>query len=367
MKLFGLSIKIGIVLSFLCAFAISIGVGQENSESCDVSVSTSESLQGAIDSASEDAVVCLHQGTWRENLSIQKNIELRAVESGQSILTNNATGLPIVHVTSLEEAPQTVSVKISGVVISGADGQCEEPNAEICPGGVLLDSLADVAIENSSVSLNLQRSTGIWMRDRAKLSLVNSTVSGNGSHGVRADDQSQLEITNSTVSQNGEFARDLGTLFHGIQLSQDTSGRIVNSVIADNFDVGVFVIQNAAVDILNSTISGNFQGVEQGTLGRVLIENSTIAGSRSNGILIGFFGPVILNNNTIRGSENFGITLFLERCGFNGGPEDFNGEISGSNNTIPGPNANEDDANARGAFCPSELDFLLTPEGGSFP
>ena len=354
-----------VVIVSLGVFAYSAYLQEDANSDCNLVVSSSESIQAAVDAAAENEIICLSQGTWRENISLTTSLEIRAIESGQSILTNSAIGLPIVHITSASDLPQTVSVKISGVVITGADGQCEEPNEQICPGGMLIDSASDVAVENSSISLNLARSTGIWLRDHARISLNNTTISSNGSHGLRADDDTLVEIRNSTILDNGEFARELGTLFHGIQLSQNAVGVIQGSNISNNFDVGVFVIQNASVEIRSSNLEGNFQGVEQGTLGAVTIENSVISGSRSNGILIGFFGPVVLNNNAITGSSNFGITIFLERCGFNGGPEEFGGSISGRNNTIPGPNAN--DANENGAFCPNELQFLLSEEGGMFP
>jgi len=69
-----------------------------------------------------------------------------------------------------------------------------------------------------------------------------------------------------------------------------------------------------------------------------------------------------IEGNTIINNRGYGVALYQRPCYDT--DKVFEGHISGKRNTIPGPG--EPGGNGEGAVCPSELDFLMTEEGGCY-
>lgn len=103
-----------------------------------------------------------------------------------------------------------------------------------------------------------------------------------------------------------------------------------------------------------------FSGVEATLLDNEIAENGLA------GIVIGVGGAAVLQGNRIIANGQYGLALQIAGC-MQGlfVPPRFEGRIEGKQNTVPSPG--EPHANLKGAFCPKELEFLKTEQGGSYP
>jgi hypothetical protein len=82
------------------------------------------------------------------------------------------------------------------------------------------------------------------------LTLINSTVSGNGNDGIEANNSATMTVTNSTVANNGA---------DGIEANNDSTVTVTNGTLAGNGEDGIDVNDNASGRISNTLLADNVQ------------------------------------------------------------------------------------------------------------
>lgn len=177
-------------------------------------------------------------------------------------------------------------------------------------GGVSLDN-ADNSNINRTVIIANASDCAISGSDADNLTIQNSQITSNGGSGVCSSDANVLNIVQTEISSNR----------NGIEVSRVNSFRIANSVVSDNGSKGVVAskIFNK-LDIIGTTIAGNSNAgldiEESGTvtiLGSTISRNSNTGGaptpsvSNSFGIftssVIRDSNEVIISNSTISGND----------------------------------------------------------------
>jgi len=169
---------------------------------CTVAVQPGESLQAAIDAAEEGAVIYLPAGTWEENIVIEKSLTLRGAGAEETVIVGVKEGYPVVWIMGPEEA-QTVSVKVEGLSITGAEGECADLDKGICAHGVLIQGAAQVAITGSTISGNWRN--GIELRGSAQAVITGSTISANGANGIHLLEKAILRLVDSRILRNQQY------------------------------------------------------------------------------------------------------------------------------------------------------------------
>jgi parallel beta-helix repeat protein len=96
----------------------------------------------------------------------------------------------------------------------------------------------------------------------------------------------------------------------------------------------------------------------------VTVQNSTISDNEV-GILVSGRAHATIQGNTITANSLYGVAIFLRECGFPGASACFVGTIDGGANTIERRSGVCPPQG--GTVCPSELEFLMTDGGGSYP
>ena len=293
-------------------------LAQEVAE-CTIWVQPGESIQAAIDAAPEGAVICLVEGEWVENLRVENPITLRGAGAEHSVI-RGSDGVTIVRIGSHDE----IQVAIESVTIAGANDvfYFDEPVAD----GIMVLGTAHVTIANSIIR-DTADSITLW-------------------------DQAHAVITKSTI---------LNSFYGGIKLWESARAMITNCTITGSDFDGIWILDSAQATITNSMIRDNRCGILLHGSAQATITNCTISDNSLEGILLSGSAWAAIEGNEIAGNEDYGIIILFESpcCDTD---QLFTGYVAGSNNSIPG--SDEPDGNEEGAFCPNELSFLTTKQGG---
>ncbi len=378
-------------------------------EPCTITVQPGESIQAAIDAASPGDVICLSPGEWEENLLIEKRLTLRAAgtESEPLALIRSAReDWPVIRISSEEP----IDVTIQGLKITGAFGDCYKGAPEwICAFGISVHGKATAVIENNTISDN---GDGIGMWDSSQATIDNNTITDNDWHGIGMWDSSQATVDNNTITGNdwhGIGMRDSSQATiesnaisgnrYGIRMVDSSQATVENNVISDNNELGIGMwdssqatikdstiqgntregislldsaqatVENNAISgngrgiymwrssqatIEDNTISGNIFGIEMGHSSQATVDNNTITGNDWHGIGMRDSSQATITGNVIQGNERYGVALYERPCYDTS--RMFTGSVIGSGNTGGG--------NAEGDYCPDDLAFLFTEEGG---
>ncbi len=267
-----------------------------------ISVEPGESLQAAIDAAAPGTTIELGPGTWMENIEIVKPIALRGAGADKTKITAKLAGYPVVWLTS----PQTNSVSIVGITISGASGDsCAEKANKVCADGILVQGAI-------------------------RLELANCNVTHNALHGLYANGTAKLTIEETTFSHN----------YSGVWLSGAASARIDNSVIVNN-KFGLVLAEKSSARVIGCSIADN----------------------NADGVLVADATDLTLSNNRITGNGRAGVCVDEWPCYRT--RRTFTGTIHGEKNVIPTPR--QTNGNKRAAICPVAIRFLRTDSGGIYP
>ena len=375
-------------------------------EGCTIVVQADESLQTAVEQAPEGAVLCLSDGTWDETLFIRKSLTLQGMGAGRS----NAKAIRIsseerilVRVKGIRlygpersavlEARGAAGVELLDLVISsGEDGQ-----------GIYLRDSARATIINSEITKNKQE--GILLEDSAQAAIFDSEISENNRFGIQLNDSSQVSLVNVIVWKNRggihltrasqatlATSRILGSYYEGgIVLEDSAQASVTGLVIYENDDGGLILQDSAQATLFDSEIFRNEVGILLLDTSRAIFSSSasgitTIYENISNGVVIQDEARADLTNlkvlrnfgNGVLLQESAGVTIERTEIKSNWGygvalyqqpcfdtDDIFQGRVFGKDNFIPGPD--EVFGNEDGAVCPPELEFLRTPEGGQYP
>jgi len=214
---------------------------------CTVTVQPGESIQAAIDRAAEGDVICLAEGTWEENIKIEKSLVLRGkglyehpkvspLPYGRTVIKGSKQGYPVAWIKIPEQA-QTASIRIEGLTITRAKRGCADEVKVVCSFGVLIQGRTWVEIDHSIISENAPYDIighGLVLKGSSRLQITNSAISRNGGYGIWTLNSSWAEISDCVISQNGQV---------GILLESSAKAIIERNEISGNWLYGVALYQ----------------------------------------------------------------------------------------------------------------------------
>lgn len=248
-------------------------------QSCTVTVQPGQSIQQALNTVAEGALVCVAAGTFTENFTITKSLALRGAGRDKTILRG----------TIRIEQDRQIQVTLTGCTITEA-----RFGAGVRISGQALVTLDDVAITQSFM--------GMLAVGSAQVALTNAQVLENQFNGVHAEDSAHVTLQNVRIAHNG---------FDGLVAKDSTTLQVNESVIEDNKHCGVWVLSGkisgtpnamrgngadlcgfapsairkplvAQTDKTQLTVPGDFQDIQEALDalapgGTVLLQNGTYA------------------------------------------------------------------------------------------
>jgi hypothetical protein len=302
-KWFGL----GAALAILALAAENSGqVGVAQQVQCTVTVPPGQSIQQAIDSTTEGALICLDSGTFiTENLIIRKSLTLSGAGSGRTwIIPPHSPPIPYGSKPTIILIEGKVTVTLQGFTVGrlGAYPCAGLTDFPLLPcNGIEVRGQAEALIRDLEV---FNQIVGVVLADSARLEF-SGTIHHNFAGpfgigtGIKVLGESQAIIKESQISNNG---------WEGILVSGSTHLRVQGSVVVNNGNHcwvcnGILLVDKAQLELIDSLIQANAGWglaaflkqcgyVKDNFAGQVVFEgHNVIEGNNKSGKLSGMGNP----------------------------------------------------------------------------
>ncbi len=213
-----------------------------------------ETIQEAIDAAENGDTIRVWEGTYYENVVVNKSISLigdgietTTIDGGSGdvvqITVNwvNLSGFDIIGNKDWKDAG--IRVESNHTIIS--NNRCATNNHY---GMYLLDS-SHCTIENNIISNNLK---GVYLIANSDYcTIINNTILSNNGDGIYLQQCSSCTIQNNTCKNN----------WYGSNLFSSHENTLGNNTCSSNGDRGIYLSRSTYNTISNNTVSGSSVGI----------------------------------------------------------------------------------------------------------
>jgi parallel beta-helix repeat protein len=299
---------------------VAAGALAEEALACTVTVQPGQSIQAAIAGAQEGAVICLGEGSWQENLKIEKALTLRGQGAQKTVIDGIQGGYPVVWVVGV----QPIEVKLEGLEVTGAEGECAD--WPICASGMLIQGTARAEITNSTISGNWW--TGIVLRDSAQAEITNNLIRCNRGAGIASSSDGPVTGSKNRMQENGvdlvgnlpaglrlplveatkQEIRLPDPAYPSLQHAVDAllpGGRLI--LARGAYAGGVTIEKDLTIEALEGAearLEGGYAVISLVGAARVKLTGLLLTGGRSYGLAGGATVQVEITGSTISESEN---------------------------------------------------------------
>ncbi len=192
-------------------------------------------IQEAINAASSGDTVVVRDGTYTENVIVNKD--------HLTIKSENGARVTIIEAVRINDSVFTINTDYvtiqgfaakrgsSGIYLIDADycnifGNITSSNTN---NGIYLVRSSDNTLNGNTASDNSEK--GIYVRDSSNNDLINNTASGNSDKGIYLVRSSDNTLNGNTASDNS----------YGIHLVYSSSNDLINNTASGNSDDGIYL------------------------------------------------------------------------------------------------------------------------------
>lgn len=281
------------------------GKGNSNGK-CDTVVPDDHStIQAAVDAANSGDTICVKDGTYAEQVVINKSLSLKSAADGSptiepadspeafTIVESGPTWEPMVFAYGGTESggdvsgSETVDVTLSGFTL---DGVGEQPDARRKPAVLYRNAsgaVSDNIVENMGVGG--KETFGILAYGDSEVDIEDNDISDyeRGGIGVVGDGGQHpaptAEIRGNTVTGSTGIGEAWGP--NGIQIGYGAGGKIIDNEVTDNryaegsFTAsGIIVFESDDIQVKRNTVTNSDVGIAVGSWGwfRSTADNATV-------------------------------------------------------------------------------------------
>lgn len=237
-------------------------------------------IQEAINESNSGDTIYIYEGTYIENIVINKSISLMGENKDTTIIDGNSTG-DVLHVTA-------ESVTITGFTITNSGSDWGD-------AGIELHITQNCYIVNNIVTDNYY---GIFFH----YSSENNEISKNEISSNYADGVYFTHSDGNVISNNDLFDND-----YGIQISRSNANVIDHNTLSNNDGDGINLESSNDNRVANNTVLSNDDGLSMNSSSDNIIEKNTIFGNEE-GIQISYSSANVIDGNSVLDND-YGIHL----------------------------------------------------------
>ena len=202
--------------------------------------------------AADGAVVRIPAGSYRERLAFGRPVTMVAAEGPGSVMIELERPCPV-----------RADTELRGLTISGAG---------LMAAGATRLKLEDCVVRGTS-------STGVGLRDNARLSATRTRISGVGGNGVFVGGDATARLVGCELTE---------TAFSAIHLAGRAEAELEDCVVNSSREHGVRVTEDSSLRIDGGAVrESGLSGISAETTGRVVLTGCTVHKTERAGILVG--------------------------------------------------------------------------------
>jgi len=248
-------------------------------------------IQDAINDANDGDTVFVYNGTYYENIVVNKAINLIGENKVNTIIDGSKSG-DVVYVS-------VDNVNIRNLTIQNSGSEWKD-------AGIKLKDIQNCHIKDNNISNN--DGNGIFLLDSSKCIITNNTLNSNNENGICLMNNS---VSNSIIGNTINYTRVCG-----IHLFYSSNNSITGNIISNTQLLnGICLLSSSNNNhIRNNNISNNDgnQAIYSDSSINCDITNNTIINNSGDGIYLNGNGTI--KNNTIINNSGDGISfVFLSK------------------------------------------------------
>jgi len=192
-------------------------------------------IQWAVDNATSGDTIIVRDGTYTENIDVNKD--------HLTIRSENGTDSTVVQAASSNDHVFNVTadwVNITGFTVENATG--------LFVRGVYLDTVSHCNISSNNATNNYY---GIYLFGSTNTTLTNNTASNNEC-GIYLHHSTNNSLSNNTANSN---------MGDGIVLWSSSDNTLVSNSASNNTEYGVYLMDSTNTTLTNNTASNNEYGI----------------------------------------------------------------------------------------------------------
>ena len=265
-------------------------------------------IQWAVDNASDGDTIIVRDGTYIENVNVDKRLTIRSENGPETTIVQAAKSIGAVFSVSSDY------VNISGFTVAsglGSNGIDIRPScSNVCiAGNIISQNYIGIKTWFESNNNNIRDNTissnehsGIRVIMGSSNIITGNTISDNGDDGIEIWDSSNNFISDNTISNNGA----------GVGISFDSTGNTISgNSISSNNGSGIWM-SGAGGFPSDNTLSSNTVSNNNGpgiifTTGTDNIVTNNIVSNNNKGIIVFCSTNNQITNNAVLNSRGYGI------------------------------------------------------------
>jgi parallel beta-helix repeat protein len=269
-------------------------------------VGPGESIQAAVDAADLGDTIIVRDGTYTENVDVNKSLTIQSENGSDSTIVRAANSSD--HVFEVT----TDYVNLSGFTVEGAIGEYPYDPAGIYLYDACYCSIANTVSNDTDGGIHLSSShnntlttnnLAIGIRTSYNNTITNNNCSNND-EGIWLYKSYNNTITNNTCSSNNQ---------NGITLSYTHSNILRNNNCSKNNHDGILLLGSYNNAILNNNCSKNYHGIWLQDAYNNTIRNNNCSNNDYGGITLSLDSSNnLLINNTANSNKELGLVIWWD-------------------------------------------------------
>ncbi|WP_220682784.1 lectin like domain-containing protein [Methanofollis formosanus] len=255
-------------------------------------------IQAAVDAALPGQMVFIEDGTYTENVVIDKPLAL--VGSRDAVIDGgDATALSLTA-SNVTLRGFSITGGDDGVQVAGNDTTFVDLHLSGCGGdGIEVEGASKTFIADTEILDGMHN--GIKVNNASNVFVFGCALTGNGGNGMSVDDASNVIAYRCTLTGNDE---------NGMRTDDAAEVIVLQCTLAENDDNGMWAVDTADLSVYNSNVSVNHDnGVEVSGSNWTVFVGVNVAANGESGIALSSADAFMVTRCTATGNAEAGIAL----------------------------------------------------------